>query len=263
MPEYFRKFGLRDPSGRRQTIYAFAGGDTELTVWEHMNRDPARMNNFMISMVAMGSRLPMVGSYDFTWILAEASKSDDKALVIDVGGGKGHALKAIFDATPGLPIERCAVEDLDVVVEEAKAQAEGAMSRAQYIAMDFHEEQPVKGLSADLTQLKKNVADKLTGALVYYIRRCLHDYGDEDAVIMLQRISDAMAADSRLLIVEQILSSPPSKLAAATDLIMATLGGKERTLESFKTITARAGLDIKALFSSEGSDVAVIECVRI
>ena len=148
MPEFFRKFGLRDPSGRRQTIYAFAAGDKELTVWEHMNRDPARMNDFMITMVAMGSRLPILGSYDTKWILAEAAKSNDRILVVDVGGGKGHALKVICDATPGLPVERCVVEDLEVVVQEAKAQAEGAMSRAQYIAMDFHEEQPVKGLSA-------------------------------------------------------------------------------------------------------------------
>ena len=80
---------------------------------------------------------------------------------------------------------------------------------------------------------------------------------------MLQKISEAMAADSRLLIVEQILTSPPSKLASATDLIMATLGGKERTMEGFKAITARAGLDIKRVFPSEDSDIAVLECVRV
>ena len=102
-----------------------------------------------------------------------------------------------------------------------------------------------------------------TGALVYYIRRCLHDYGDEDAVGILQQIRNAMLPDSRCLIVEQVLSNPPSVLASSSDLFMATLGGKERTVEGFRGITSRAGMELSSVFPCEGSDVAVIECVPV
>lgn len=97
-------------------------------------------------------------------------------------------------------------------------------------------------------------------ACIYYIRRCLHDYGDEVCVEILQQIRNAMAQDSRLLIVEQVLTDPPLPFAAASDIYMATLGGKERSLKTFGEITSRAGLTIVKAHPSPGSDVAVIEC---
>ncbi|KND92354.1 Demethylsterigmatocystin 6-O-methyltransferase [Tolypocladium ophioglossoides CBS 100239] len=216
MPAYFAKYGLREPTGRYKTIFAFAAGDPDLTVWEHMNRFPERKANFMGSMVAMSSRIPMTGSYDFSWILNKMSDAGDRALVVDVGGGSGHALQAIVKATQGLPMSRCVVEDLDAVVEEAKATA------------------------------------AVKAAFVYYIRRCLHDYGDKDCVEILEQIRKAMAEDSRLLIVEQVLGNPPSPLAAAADVYMSTLGGKERTLEGFEAIASLAGLRIAKVAPNSG-----------
>ena len=99
------------------------------------------------------------------------------------------------------------------------------------------------------------------GALVYYIRRCLHDYGDDDAVRILQHIRAAMVPESRCLTVEQIMSNPPSAMAAASDILMGMQGGKERTLEGFQDIAARAGLELREAHPTGGkSDVAVIEC---
>jgi hypothetical protein len=147
MPKYFDIYGRKEPVGRHKTITAYAYGNADLTVWEHLNSDPAGMAVFMTSMVAMSHMQPMVGSYDFSWLLAEAAKSDDRALVVDVGGGKGHAVKAIAQATPGLPLSRCVVEDLDEIIQEAKATADPEMSQVQFVVMDFHKEQPVKGAS--------------------------------------------------------------------------------------------------------------------
>ncbi|PNY29510.1 Demethylsterigmatocystin 6-O-methyltransferase [Tolypocladium capitatum] len=219
MPAYFTEHGLKEPTGRYKTVYAFAAGDPDLTIWEHMNRFPERKANFMASMAAMTGRIPTTGSYDFSWILDEMSDAGDRALVVDVGGGSGHALQAIAKATPGLPMNRCVVEDLEAVVEEVKATATGDVKEAQFVAMDFHSKQPVKEL-----------------------------------------IRKAMAEDSRLLIVEQVLGHPPSPFAFANDIYMATIGGKERTLEGFRAITSRAGLKITKVHPTPGSEVAVIEC---
>jgi hypothetical protein len=46
MPEYFQKFGLKEPANRIGTIYSWAHGQPELTAWEVMNQDKTRMTNF-------------------------------------------------------------------------------------------------------------------------------------------------------------------------------------------------------------------------
>ncbi|CAI6021668.1 unnamed protein product [Clonostachys chloroleuca] len=220
---FFEKYGAKEPQGRLETVFAFASGDPDLTVWEHLNQNPETMKNFMVSMVAMSQRLSITGSYDFSWVLSP--KYQERTLIVDVGGGKGHALQAIYDVTPGLPMDRCVVQDLDVVVIESK-----------------------------------KVAEYPLRALIYYIRRCLHDYGDPDCVEILQHIRRSMAGDSRLIIAEQILSDQPSLVASATDIYMLTLGGKERTLDGFRAITADAGLEIVEIHDSGDDDLALIEC---
>lgn len=145
MPKYFDIYGRKEPVGRHKTITAFAYGNPDWTVWEHLNSNPAGMAVFMTSMVAMSHMQPTVGSYDFSWLLEEAKKSEDRALVVDIGGGHGHAIQAIAQATPGLPLSRCVVEDLDDIVQEAKASASPELSQVKFVVMDFHKEQPVKG----------------------------------------------------------------------------------------------------------------------
>lgn len=262
MPRYFEEYGRKEPSSKYHTISAFSDGDPTITAWEHINRNPERMAAFMASMVVMGSRLPMTGSYDFSWVVDKMDEDADRALVVDVGGGQGHALRAIAQVTPRLPLGRCVVEDLKEVVQEAKVTATGDMKEAQFVAMDFHSEQPVKGKSS-LVIAGFRGTDSFAGAFIYYIRRCLHDYGDKDCIDILEQISQAMAEDSRLLIVEEVLTNPPSPMAAAGDIIMTTLGGKERSLEGFTAITSAAGLKIAKVHPSPGSNVAVIECQKL
>ncbi|KAK0737844.1 O-methyltransferase-domain-containing protein [Schizothecium vesticola] len=245
MPAYFDQFGLKEPTGRLDTVSAFAFGQLGRSVWDILSDHPDRLRNMMLAMAAMEQMFPSLGSYDLSWALA-ASKDNDRAVLVDVGGGKGQAVRAILQATPGLPAHRCVVEDLPQVVEGAKSSADSdpEMADVRFVGMDFHAEQPVKG------------------ALAYYIRRCLHDYGDEECVVMLQRISDAMATDSKLLIVEQVLPNPPSAFAAATDIAMLVIGGKERTIDGFTDITARAGLRILQVYRNQGTDAVLIECAK-
>ena len=145
MPAYFSHYGLREPSGQTNPIYSFAAGEPTATVWELMNRDPAKMQNFMVAMEAGGHILSTAGVYDFGWVVEEGKGDPERTLVVDVGGGKGHALEWILEATPGLDLGRCVVEDLKAVVDEARESAEGELKKSNFVAMDFHSEQPVKG----------------------------------------------------------------------------------------------------------------------
>lgn len=104
--------------------------------------------------------------------------------------------------------------------------------------------------------------DSYPGALVYFIRRCLHNYGDEECVKILRVIADAMAADSRLIIIEQIISNPPTAMVAAVDLFMMNVGGKERTVETFGELASKAGLKINKVNLTEGFGLSAVECAK-
>jgi O-methyltransferase len=97
---------------------------------------------------------------------------------------------------------------------------------------------------------------------VYYLRRCLHDYSNAECVGILQHIADAMAEDSRLLVVELVLANPPNELGAAVDIYMMMISGVERTAEGFKAIIEAAGLKMLKVWEADGSDYGVIECVK-
>lgn len=91
--------------------------------------------------------IPVSGIYDFSWVVAEAGKhpNSDRAVLVDVGGGKGHAIKAIREEFPGLPVQRCVLEDLHETIEAGKAFAEPELAEVQRVAVDFHKSQPVIG----------------------------------------------------------------------------------------------------------------------
>ncbi|KAH6632016.1 O-methyltransferase-domain-containing protein [Chaetomium tenue] len=241
MPKYFDQYGIaEEPKDRLQTILAFAEGRLGSTVWDIHHSSEERLKIFMLAMGVIEEQMPALGAYDLSWAVQEVGKSADRPLVVDVGGGRGQALKGIWKATPGIPSSRCVLEDLPEVVEAAKRE-DPAMADVQTVAVDFFKEQPVKG------------------ALVYYIRRCLHDYSDEEAVVILKHISSAMVADSRLLIVETLLGDQPSAFQAAMDLSMLTISGKERTRADFEDITGKAALKITKI-SQLPNGSAVIEC---
>ncbi|KAK3329856.1 S-adenosyl-L-methionine-dependent methyltransferase [Apodospora peruviana] len=248
MPKFFTETGLKEPTGRLNTAYAYGQGQPGATVWEIMGQDKERMGNFMMAMGDLTQNWPFLGTYDLSWAVSHVDDKDEdggqRALLVDVGGSRGHAIKAIIEATPGLPASRCVLEDLPEVVDAVKKSADPDLGEVRLVGMDFHAEQPVKG------------------ALVYFVRRCLHDYGDDACVEILKRLTDAMAPDSRLLIVEQVMSNPPSVFAAGTDLVMLSIGGKERTLDNFRDITGRAGLQILQVAQNPGADGALIECAK-
>ncbi|SPQ26518.1 89cd9361-5896-4b7c-a037-8cc05b6952fa [Thermothielavioides terrestris] len=241
LPSYFEHFGRIEPTDRRQTPLVFAAGKLGSTAWEVLHSDETKRTNFMLAMAAAESMPAMQTGYDFSWIALEAAQSaPDRVVCVDVGGGKGHALKRIMRANPTLPRHRFALEDLPDVLEQA-GREDAELDGVQLVPIDFHLEQPIKG------------------ALVYHIRRCLHDYSDGEAVLILQRIAAAMARDSKLLVLELVVEDPPTAHQAMTDLMVMSLSGKERTLADWRGIVGRAGLTITRVSTYDGGH-SVIEC---
>jgi hypothetical protein len=98
---------------------------------------------------------------------------------------------------------------------------------------------------------------------VYWIRRCLHDWSDASCKEILSHIAKAMASDSKLLIVEQVLEETPDRFSQYLDIIMMNIAGKERTLEQFRSMVQEVGLQIVGVHRMEGSTTAAVECVKI
>ncbi|KAL2875661.1 hypothetical protein SGCOL_009123 [Colletotrichum sp. CLE4] len=243
LPKYFEEYGRREPATRRHTPYAFSHGQPEKEVWEIHQENPAQVKRFMEVMAMTQQFIPLAGIYDFGWVETKLSEQHDRPILVDVGGSKGHTIKAIMKENPFIPADRIILQDRDEVIEQVAELKDPGLDGVQLQVHDFHKAQPVKN------------------ALIYWIRRCLHDYGDDDCATMLTQLSDAMSSDSKVLIVEYVLPSPPPPIGAMTDFSMLGIGGKERTAKDWKVLVARSRLKIEKIHGLE-MKMQVIECVK-
>ncbi|KAI5866993.1 S-adenosyl-L-methionine-dependent methyltransferase [Durotheca rogersii] len=253
LPGFFNKYEPRLPRGKTYTPVTFAAGvDGRLTHWEVLEqRGPTHLEQFGLSMQGMiDFAWPYTGVYDFAWVEEYAAGAAERPLIVDVGGSYGHALRANLVKYPGIPPARCVVEDRpEMIASIEKAHADDPVMRdVQKIACDFHAEQSVKG------------------ALIYFIRRCLHDYDDDDCVGMLKILAAALPEDeprARILINDQIMTDPPDRWVATMDITMLAWSSLERTEEQFATVVRRAGLDVVKVHKVEGQTMGVVECKKV
>ncbi|KAK7422584.1 hypothetical protein QQX98_001608 [Neonectria punicea] len=244
LPEYFDKY-RDEPQGPVGCPYSFAHGQPDTSIWEIMNKNPVRMRTFMQAMKTAESQMPATVLYEFGWVKEELAAQPDRMLFVDVGGGKGHVVQGICEENPWLPKEKCAVQDRDDVIQEAIMMDVPGLRGVKMMTHDFNLEQPIKG------------------ALIYHLRRCLHNYGDEISIGILRHVADAMATDSRLLIVEQVIESPPLPMEAQFDFVMMTIGGKERTARQFEELVKQVGLDILEIHRKPNTPISVVECIKV
>ncbi len=112
-----------------------------------MNDDPVLMRRFMRSMVNLNERGAPAGTYPFADrlapLLARAAEQPERVLLVDVGGGRGHAVRDILAKHPAIPPRRCVLQDRADVI--GALEAESDRPPMQTMAVDFFQEQPVKG----------------------------------------------------------------------------------------------------------------------
>ncbi|KAL1880550.1 hypothetical protein VTK73DRAFT_5563 [Phialemonium thermophilum] len=249
LPRYFEKYGRNEPQTENHVPVTFAAGAPELTYWELLQQDPPRMERFIKAMAPLEASMPITGIYDFATAIAAGQAngtSSDRILFVDVGGGKGHAIKAIHGETPSLPLTQFVLQDRPEVIKTVEELDDPGLRDVKKMAINFHQSQPIQG------------------ALIYFIRRCLHNYSDKAATNILRRLVEAMADDSKVLLQEEIMSSPPNRTAAMLDLMMLNFGGKQRTLDCWTSVVSAAGLRISGVFRAKEawSSLGVIECVK-
>ncbi|PLN76183.1 S-adenosyl-L-methionine-dependent methyltransferase [Aspergillus taichungensis] len=176
-------------------------------------------------------------------VLAGADSNPERALVVDIGGGRGHDLMLFQKRFPDAP-GKLVLEDLPSVIDEAASDLNAC--GIQGVKYDFFKE-----------------ANPVKGARVYYFKFVFHDWSDEKARILLSHVVDAMEAGySKLVIEEYILPDRNAEfLHGTTDMaVMIFCSGLERTRQQWKSLLESVGLQ-PTFWTRENDGLGVIESV--
>jgi hypothetical protein len=194
----------------------------------HMRDNPEEAAVFNAAMVAK-SRVAVpavVEAYDFTGY----------ERIADIGGGRGHLLRAILDRSR---------QSTGVLFElpHVLADTPSAGARCEHAAGDFF-------------------ADPLPRADLYVLMDLLHDWADADAARILAAVRLAAPAGARLLIVETLVSGAAGQHFGKTlDIIMlAVTGGRERTREEYEALLRRAGFTLRRVLGTR-SEYSLVEAI--
>lgn len=162
--------------------------------------------------------------------------------LVDVGGGMGHILAAILSVHQDL---KGLLFDIEPTAALAKdfLRGCGLADRCKVLGGDFFVEVP-------------------GGYDAYVVKSVLHDWDDAKATAILKQCRQAMAGDSRLLIIEEVVLpgqvvGNPNRFVDLDLLIH--LGGKERTEAEYAKIMGDAGFSLTRIAPLEGSFLSVIE----
>ena len=195
-------------------------------LWVWLAKNPELGRAFDDAMVSKSvTTIPaIVAAYDFSRF----------STIADIGGGKGHLIKAVLDATPKA---RGILFDLPQVVERAKGAASSRLT--------------IQG--GDLFK------DRLPAADAYLLMNVIHDWSDEESVAILKAVRKAASVQSRLLLMETPLpESGQADLPLAVDiLMMAYASGRERKLSEYQTLLAASGWRFERAIDAAGG--AIIE----
>ncbi|KAG8163401.1 hypothetical protein KVR01_006698 [Diaporthe batatas] len=239
--EYFQQNGYKVPTSPNDNPYTFHFKTGGLPIFEWMQKFPARIESFNMAMTT-GSKQGDASIALFPWREAVKRSSSNSTtaetpLVIDVGGGRGHAAHLIRQELDGVP-GRVIVQDLPGTIEQARDE----YPDVEKLTHNFFEPQPVKG------------------ALVYFIRRVLHDWPDEVCVGILKNVALAMTPESRIVINEFLVPEVGADAETCwVDLVMLTFAGMERTAAQFEAILNAAGLKLTKIHSSPKTHYVAVE----
>ena len=162
MPQFLESTHHQNPTDHHHGAFQY-GHRTELGIFEYMNENPERVKAFdsaMQSLAMIDDAGRSAGSYPFDKELNPEEIRDTYVVIVDVGGGRGQALKAIHEVYPSLK-GRMVLQDVPEVIKDAKAS--GLPSYVEPMAASFFEAQPVQGneIRASPTGCRANLLSEL------------------------------------------------------------------------------------------------------
>lgn len=181
------------------------------------------------------------------------------------------------------PKLRFVVQDLASVISQAEAvwlrelPEAIKLERTRLMVHDVFKEQPIKGAEVYWMRFILFVSpcvspDDIVLTLCFSVLKHSHDWADDECVIILSNLREAMGTNSRILIADQVvhptvgssfLAPAPAPLPAnygwahqftnQGDLNMLTMyNGKERTPDDFSLLAERSGLRMVKIWECRG-----------
>jgi hypothetical protein len=203
-------------------------------IWEVLAERPEQCETFQRAMTNSTSVAAdaIIEAYDFSGIKRLA----------DVGGGHGLLLAAILRANPQL--QGVLFDRPEVVGNVPKDRFAGCEERIDIEPGSFFERVP-------------------GGCDAYLLKHIIHDWSDEHCRTILGLMREKLPNDGRVLVCEMVVSDEPGPTPAKLldiEMLVMTVGGKERTPEEFGDLFASAGLRLNRIVPT-GRPISVIEAV--
>ena len=215
-------------TGKPAFDHAFGKGAFE---WMEENPEARSILDRGQGLKAIGFAEAVIEAYDFS----------DISSICDVGGGQGTFLIQLLANYPHI---------MGIV-----ADLQGAVVSAEKAIVKANLHDRCKAIPYDFLKDAPPVCD------AYFLVNILHDWEEEICCRILKNISQAMNADSRLLIVEYLLEPGPgfsvAKLLDIEVLVMG--GGRERTVDEYKALLDSVGIAVSKVVPTNRGP-ALLEC---
>ena len=203
-------------------------------IWEVLAERPEQCETFQQAMTNSTSVAAdaIVEAYDFSGIERLA----------DVGGGHGLLLAAILRANAH--VQGVLFDRPEVVEHVPEQQFTGCEGRITTEAGSFFERVP-------------------DGCDAYLLKHIIHDWSDEHCRTILDLMREKLPKHGRVLVCEMVVSDEPGPTPAKLldiEMLVMTVGGKERTPEEFRELFASSGLRLNRIVATD-RPISVIEAV--
>lgn len=149
-------------------------------------------------------------------------------LIADIGGGRGHLIQAVLAATPTAKGVLCDLPHVISPLESLRSE------RLSLQAVDFFR-------------------DPLPACDAYLLMSVIHDWGDAEALAILQAVRRAAPAHAKLLLFELTIPPTPGPHPAKMldiEMLTMTRGGRERTRAEFARLYEGAGFRLEKVIAT-------------
>lgn len=202
-------------------------------IWKYFDANPDAGKNFGKAMSGLteGAIMNILPSYNFS--------SFKK--IIDIGGGNGGLLTAILNANK---------ECNGIIYDEA------------YIETQANENIDKQDLNTRCKFEKGSFFNAVPSeGDCYIMKKILHDWNDDQSLIILNNLYTAMKADSKLLIIEAVIKEGKgTDFAKFCDInMLAVTGGRERTEKEWSILLSKANLKLEKVIPTNSPMFSMIE----
>ena len=200
-------------------------------LWAYLVKNPAFARIFDEGMTSKANMdiAGVLRAYDFSKF----------ASIADIGGGRGHLIKAVLEAAPN---SKGVLFDLPHVIDGAKTIAS---SRLSLQAGDFFK-------------------DPLPVCDAYLLMHVIHDWDDRDSLSILSAVRRVVPSSAKVLLIEMLMPETPQPHPSVflDTLMMAYATGQERKRNHYQALLEAAGLRLDRVIPTE-SAMAILESTPV